>query len=423
MTRYDVVVLGLGTAGAAAAALCAARGLTVLGLDARPLDQAGARWVNGVPRWAFEAAGLPAPAEPELRGEGHRFHIVAGWGPERVTVQDHGVMEVDMRHLVARLQGLARDAGADLRGGVRARGREGDVLQTDDGPIAARVIVDASGLAGPNLLGRPRPVAAELCVAAQEVRAVRDAQAAAAFLAAHGVAEGETLCFTGVEGGYSIVNVRVEGDEVGVLTGSIPALGFPSGRALLDRFLEDQPWVGDRVFGGARAIPLSAPATRLAAGNVALLGDAASQVFAMHGSGIAAGMLAARLLADTLADGGTPDDYNWKWQRQWGGLLAGAQDFARFSRDLTTDDVRTLIRSGLMNEAMVRDGLAQRPPSLDPRTLPTLALGLARAPRLGARVLPVAARMEALRALYAAYPRDPARVPAWERWLGRVRGR
>ena len=48
--EVDVVIVGGGTAGAAAAAAFAARGARTLCVDRRDLTEAGARWVNGVPR-------------------------------------------------------------------------------------------------------------------------------------------------------------------------------------------------------------------------------------------------------------------------------------------------------------------------------------------------------------------------------------
>src|SRR5690606_38217140 len=143
------------------------------------------------------------------------------------------------------------------------------------------------------------------------------------FFERHDTPLGHVLCFSGVAGGYSIVNLRCDGRTVGLLTGSIPGEGHPSGRALLDAFAADNPWVGEVVQGGARALPLSRPDDLLARGSVALVGDAARQVFSAHGSGIGIGLVAARLLADTLAQGRTPRDYAVAFQRRWGGLLAG----------------------------------------------------------------------------------------------------
>jgi menaquinone-9 beta-reductase len=419
----DVAVVGAGTAGAAAAAFCAAAGLDTLCVDRGPLDGAGAHWVNGVPGWAFDRAGLARPTGAEHRGGDLPFHLVAGWGPARIVIEDHGVLEVDMRHLVARLQTLARQRGARLVADTAVHGVDGDRLETSRGSVRARWIVDAAGLAGPRLLGQPSVAPRHLCAAAQQVRAITDRAGAAAFFAAHRVPPGQVLCFAGVAGGFSILNVRAEGDHVSLLTGSVPSDGHPSGKAILETFAREQAWIGAPLFGGARAIPLRRPFDRLTDGRVALLGDAAAQVFPAHGSGIAAGILAARTLADTLGTGGSLHDYAATWQRTWGGLLASYDLFRRFSQGLSVAELTRMMERGLLDPALARFGMMQRPPRLPGlATLPGKAAALAREPALAARLLDVAARMVAVRALYARYPRDPRRLGTWSRQVARIFG-
>jgi hypothetical protein len=227
-------------------------------------------------------------------------------------------------------------AGAVLRGEVSVLGRDDDRLATSAGPMHARWIIDASGVAGARLLAQPTVKRQHLCAAAQEVREVTDRAAAEAFFARNGVATGEVLGLIGVAGGYSVLNLRLHhgGATMGILTGSIPSLGFPSGKTLLDEFVRDHAWVGQRVFGGSGAIPLCRAHDRLADDRVALLGDAACQVFPAHGSGVGAGLLAARLLADTLAGGGSLRDYEVAWQRRHGGLFAFFDVFRRWNQNV-----------------------------------------------------------------------------------------
>jgi flavin-dependent dehydrogenase len=359
--NFDLAIVGAGTAGAALALHAARAGMRVVCVDRRPLDGAGARWVNGVPRWMFDEAGLDQPQGQECVGQGHPFHLVAGRGPTRVVVRKHDVLDVDMRLLVARLQHGARDAGADLRGDVTVHGLEGATLSTSAGALQARFFVDASGLAGARLLGQDRTPASDLCTAAQEVRVLRDPAGARAFLHQQGVEEGDTLCFTSIAGGFSIVNVRVEGDRVSLLTGSIPVGDHPSGSRLLASFVAEQPWIGEVIFGGARAIPLRLP-RQLARGPVALLGDAGSQVFSAHGSGIGVGLVAARQLADALSRGEGPEGYARAFQRRFGLLLRTYDVLRRFSQRIGAREVGWMMRTGLMNEKSVRMALEQRLP-------------------------------------------------------------
>ncbi len=420
--RVDVFIAGAGTAGAAAAGSAASRGLRVLCVDRALLDSAGAFWLNGVSRDAFRLAEVPLPEGSEVRGGDAAFHMLAGYGPERLVVRDHGVLDVDMRLLVARLQRRAREAGAMLEGVVEVLGVDRDRVHTSRGVVRADVIVDASGLAGARLLNQPRTPPRDLCAAAQAVHAIDDRAGAEAFLARHGAAHGEPLCFTGIAGGYSILNVRVHGDEVAILTGSIPADGHPAGRSLIERFVADEPWVGARHTGGHRAIPLGRPHDVLARGRIAAIGDAARQVFSAHGSGIGAGMVAGHMLASSVAEGGGLDAYAVGWMRRYGGLFAAYDLFRRFSQDLPLAALRQLMSAGLMDSESAGAALGQRFPRPTAARLLGLAPALARTPALVPSLSGLAGRVAVVGGLYRRYPRDPSARRPWARRVARVCG-
>jgi flavin-dependent dehydrogenase len=256
--EVDVAIVGAGTSGAAAARYFAERGARVLCVERRRLDEAGARWVNGITRAAMAEAKIELPPSARF-GDPHTFHLVSDAG--RVTVRGHDVVDVDMRALVALLQVQARAAGAVMMGETSVLGRDGDHLVTDAGRVRARWIVDASGLAGARLLDQPMVATEHLCAAAQAVYEVRDVDAARAWFAAAGIPPGEVYARLGVAGGFSVLNVRLHdgGHTVGILTGSIPALGFPSGKAILDKLVREQPWIGARVFGGQALVGPESP--------------------------------------------------------------------------------------------------------------------------------------------------------------------
>lgn len=419
--RVELVVVGAGTAGAAVAAMGAREGLRTLLVDRGPLEQAGAQWINAVPRWCFDAAGIAQPRGAELVGDEVPYHMLAGSG--HVVVREHGALELDMSLLVARLQRDAREAGATLTGEVRALGVEGGALRTDRGRVRADAIVDASGLAGARLLGELAVERSDLCAAAQEVREIRDRGAAEAFFARHDVPLGEVLSFAATAGGYSILNLRVEGEHVSMLTGSIPGDGHPAGRAMIERFVAEHPWIGEPVRAGARAIPLGRPALPLVRERVARIGDAALQVFSAHGSGIGAGLVAARTLIDALARGPGLAAYEVRWTRERGGVLAAYDLFRRFSQRMTLGELERLIGAGLLDEAMMRPAMTQLPPQLRPLDLAPKAPAALRESALVARLASVAARMEATRALYPLFPERAGRRRAlWLHALARASG-
>lgn len=432
----DVVVVGAGPAGAWAAARLAQGGARVALVDRRSAGDAGAQWVNGLASWLLDDAGVDHPRPPELRGAGDRFTILSPDGAHRVNVDDHPLYEVDIRLLGARLAQTAEKAGAEVFWDTTAQevelGSAGRpvALTATRGPreehirFRASVFVDASGLAA--VLRRqvprldhacPAPAPSDLCVAAQEVREIADPGGARAFLGRHAAEPDQTLAWTGIEGGYSVLNVRVDAalSHVSILTGSTALPRYRSGRRILDDFVRDNPWVGPRMFGGARALPLRRPYSRLVAPGIALLGDAGCQVYATHGSGIGVGLVAARMLADAILGalrrredpGARPAmwGYSGAFHQRWGALLCSADAFRRFSQTLRPGDVDRLLGLGILSPAMIADGLAQRPAELHLRGLCDQLRGMAQAGDLAARLLPVLARLPLIERTARTYPR------------------
>lgn len=369
---WDVIIVGAGSAGSATAAQAARRGLRTLVIERRALERAGAHWVNGVYGKAFDEAGIARPAAPELRGGGHAFHLVAGWGPERLRVPDPGMLDVDMARLVARLRADALAAGAVFMDEARVDRIEPGRVHLAAGRLArgvelGRVVVDASGLGA---LFQPRAVHPKnVCAAAQAVYKLADRERAEAFFASLGAAPHEPLSFAAVAGGYSIVSARLVGErEVSILAGSLPHTGHPSGRALRDAFVaRHADWIGPRVFGGEAPIPLGPPRRRLAhvvgrgasASAVTWLGDSAGHVYAAHGSGVGAQLVASRILADAVASEGPSGTraFEARWHRRFGPTFAAADAFRRLSSRLGPRGLAALIRAGLLPRAVVRLGL------------------------------------------------------------------
>ncbi|MCA9523055.1 MAG: FAD-dependent oxidoreductase [Myxococcales bacterium] len=421
--RYDLVVVGAGSAGAACALAAARYGLRVALLERQRFDKAGARWVNGVPGWCFDAAGLARPAAPEARGAGKhgRFHLVGGYGPRRLVIDDLDSYDVDMRRLVERLQREAATHGVEMidEATVTAFNRGG--VSTTSGELRTDLVVDASGWTGARLLPRQPLAVTDLCAAAQEVRRVSDPAAALAFFHENQAEPGDIICFSGVEGGYSILNLRLEGDEFSILTGSIPSDGRLSGQAMIRRFVREHPFIGERIFGGARVIPLAPANPCLVGGRVALLGDSGCQVFAAHGSGVGAGLVAARMLADAVAQDNSLWAYNVAWQRKLGGLFASSYLFARYSRTLSGADIGEMLESGAMSEASVRATMTQQLPRLGFGDLYGMGRAVTRIPRRLRGLVPVISASAGLQLHYRRYPEKRSDLPRWlaglRRWL------
>ena len=438
----DVVVVGAGSAGAAAARLFARRGRRVVLVDKRPRGETGARWLNAIPTWCFDAAGVARPRgdETPLGDDEHTFHLIGPGLRASVAMPRVPMLHVDMRALVTRLLDDALSAGAILeQGHVAAIEHDGDRVRSvtfERGSfrftVRAPLIIDATGL-GAAIRSRVPALASacaavgptERCAAAQFQHEVDDPARLGALLARYGGRPGDDLAFSGIAGGYSTLTLFTRPDlrEVGVLTGSIPGLGVASGLELYERFVESAPWLGRKLFGGAGAIPLRRPYATLGADGVALIGDAACQVYASHGSGVGMGLLAARALADAADGENDPGHdrvlsrYASSYFRAHGGLLAASDAFRRFLQGAQPHEMDSLLASGLLEPSLARAALVQQPTRPDVRFAMKAPLRALRAREAAARFLPLAVRtvlLERLGSLTGALERfnDPLLGPA-----------
>ncbi|HVI02644.1 MAG TPA: hypothetical protein VM869_28255, partial [Enhygromyxa sp.] len=153
-----------------------------------------------------------------------------------------------------------------------------------------------------------------------------------------------------------------------------------------------------------------------------LLGDSGCQVFSAHGSGIGVGLLAGKMLAESLVRGDGLPGYQRRFMREQGGVLAAYDVFRRYSQHMHTDDLLTLMRAGLIDAESSAAATAQRLPTLDLKTAKHKLEALTRAPTQALALAPTVARMAAAVGLYRAYPDEPDYLHHWSRAIARVVG-
>jgi flavin-dependent dehydrogenase len=232
----------------------------------------------------------------------------------------------------------------------------------------------------------------------------------------------------GTAGGYSTMTVHISADlsEVGLLAGSIKDAQVLTGVQMLKRFRAEHPWVGERILGGGGTIPLRTPLEMLSAPGVAVVGNAANQVFSTHGSGVVPAIQSARLLADAVKGAADPGDADvlWKYtaafQRTLGAKLASYNLFRRFTQRLTGDEIGKMFRYGFMTEEVVFAGMRQDLPPPTFQTGVSLLVKVFRDAPFAAKLVRAMANMPLVLLHYRNFParRDRQKLAAW---ISRVR--
>ncbi len=433
---FDVVVVGAGTAGASAALNLARSGAKVALLERRSLDSCGPRWVNAVPAWMFDAAGIERPVPPEAQDRGSSMQFFNKSGQLQFKLDDNPAWKIDMRLLVHRLIDDCRRAGVECFEHLSVTG-----LTLEDGrPVAleglqdipkqpvvarrfrARLFVDATGLSGairkqvPLLRAQcPEVASRHLISAAQEMCEIADPDHARAFLDSLHAQPEHVLAWFGMQGGYSTVNILADAEfkHADLLVGTIVSHSSVTGPEMLRSLKKRNSWLGRGSFGGAGLIPIRRPYDRLVAPGIALIGDSACQVFPAHGSGIGLGMIAGKLLADAVGrfhDPGSIESlwgYQVEFQRSYGSVLAFFDMMRRALQEMSGQEVDRLIEARFLNVNMMRQGMDQKPPQMQLQDLSDLVGSMRSEFSLGMKMGRYAARLPLVFSLYKGYPKRP----------------
>lgn len=334
----DVLIVGGGPAGAAAAIACATRGLSVIlcERDAFARERPGETLHPGIEP-LLARLGV-ADRLPTITGARHKG-IWLEWG-SRKGFEPFGSdaagpwqgFQVWRTDFDAMLLARAREAGADVWqpcgvASIIARDDEAATVETDHGPVAARTLIDASGRA--RWLGRALGIASP--------------PHSPPLLARYGYAEGscpardEAPALVGDAKGWTwTARVRTNGD--GSNTYQWTHLSF-------DGAQPDPMWLPAEFAaltprGPSRGADVTwRLAERAAEAGWYIVGDAAAMLdpTSSHGvlKAIVTGMMAGHLIAAAvtgLAPAAEAADAYRRWLKTW--FETDARRLARFYRDL-----------------------------------------------------------------------------------------
>ena len=319
----QVVVVGAGPAGSTAARYAAEAGADVILLDRRTVVGRPVQCAGFLPDTDELLEMLPlVPDKEELYHMDERFvlartyeSVMVAPGGQRKTLPFRGIT-IDRAEWDPHLMDLAVKAGVEFRPSTNVLGLESGVLRTDRGSFLPGVLIAADGphsrvrtLSG---LPEPKLIAPALNSPSEMLHS------------------GKVEMHFGADapGAYAWV-IPAGKDRAHVGLGADPRRDTTSIKLNLEVFARRVGAKLGEVTGGF--VPSAGPVSRTVAGNVMLVGDAAGHVMATNGGGVpialAAGRAAGQVAAGVVNSGADIQDYERRWRREVGEVLATAARF------------------------------------------------------------------------------------------------
>ncbi|MGD6807968.1 MAG: geranylgeranyl reductase family protein [Candidatus Bathyarchaeia archaeon] len=374
MEKYDVVVVGAGTAGCLAAKTVAEKGLKVCIVEKKPKAEIGEKICgDALGDHHLKTLGLEKPTGGELEAKIDGIKI---YSPDENTIFTIADKDFVGHILNRRLFGQwllkkATDAGAQLQDNMNFRGpiiEKGAVVGINAknmktgkvSEIRAKVTVDATGYFAmvrkqlPAEMGIDRELDnADVEACYREIRQLKQ--------------ETEDTRFCGIylnqkasPGGYVWIfpkgNARV---NVGIGTCMRPT-GYPNPKEQLYKTAFSKPMFNGStvITGGAWFDPVRRPLDNMVSNGVVLVGDAASLVNPIHGGGIGPSMLsgfyAGQQIVEALGKGEPTKEalwgYNKKYINTYGKKQGTLDIFKIFLLSCSDEDLNYGMNQKLMTE-------------------------------------------------------------------------
>jgi digeranylgeranylglycerophospholipid reductase len=351
--KFDVVVVGAGTAGCMTAKTAAKVGLKVCLVDSKKTHEIGNKVCgDAVGKHHFDELDLAYPKGEEVLNsiEGVRIY-----SPDMETLFEvkgerlYGFI-LNRSMFGQRLLHDAVDAGATLFDftiatdpilqngfvtGIRAKS-----LKTENKiSLQSKAVVDASGFMAVLRKKLPPEIGIDIKVENEDVEAcyreIRGLAKSSADLDYCKIYLDQTVS----PGGYYWIFPE-GGNRVNVGLGVAMTQGFPNPREKLYKDVLSKAMFKDSKIttGGAWYVPTRRPLDCMVGNGIITVGDSACQVNPIHGGGIGPSMMGGKLAGETLDDALQRDDvsreglwqYNVKYMRVYGAKQAGLDIFRFF---------------------------------------------------------------------------------------------
>jgi flavin-dependent dehydrogenase len=378
MNKFDCIITGAGTAGCILAKKLAEAGLRVLIIDKKSRNKIGHTWEVSIEKDVFARVGLKLP-ESRYRIENpakSRFYSDKKEEYIEIDSVHENVFNIYHKTLNQSFLKDAVKAGAEFRAGYTASD-----LKYSSGETVTGVTGRRKGL-----FGRPKfSLNSKVAVCASGIDAVlrkrtpenfmikhrlRMQDFAYAWMALHEMKDShisrlqETLDIIpgmsysrlGKFHGYQTMHLRKNSTICFIFSSAVTESKEHAAEILYRDFLEKNPVFGRFIYGGGRPIPIRRSIDTMAGNGFICIGDSACQVIPTMGSGVASSMHASDIAAHSIIDAFNNNDfsrkrlwsYNHKYQVKRGAVLASYDIIRRFLQSLSTKDIDSIFKSGLM---------------------------------------------------------------------------
>lgn len=432
--RYDVVIVGLGPAGATLAYFLRKSGLRVAGLDLVSEDKVWSKPCgDAIGAGYFDSLGLPHPSGSEVKTLVNEARV---YGPsEEAYVVFRGEKAgyiFDRSKYGLRLLREAYGAGVELflntkalhpiiragrLEGVKAR-RDSDELE-----FLGKVIVDATGSVASIRSKLPKewpvvdePDETDFNLAYRRILELEDE-----------VENPDTIrLYFNMDiapGGYWWL--FPEGiNSVNVGLGIQMGKGYPNPKELYEKHIGIRKEVSRvvRVLSdGGAVIPTRRPLETMVWDNFIAIGDSAYTVNPVHGGGIGYAMTAAKYASEAIVEAYTNGDFSarslWRlntlYMKTTGAKQASLDMFRIFLQTLSNEEIEWAVKKFSSEEIAV--GLMEGELNLNQSFLDKVKLvaSLVGKPHLLIRLIKTNEYAKNIKKLYRSYPENPVELNSW----------
>jgi len=439
LKKFDVIVVGAGTAGCLTAKTAAKAGLEVCLIDRKKRNEIGEKVCgDAVGKHHFDELHLPYPKGDEFRC---RIEGIQVYSPDMqyvFTVKSERLYGfiLNRRLFGQRLLNDAVDAGATLLDstittepilkegfvtGIAAK----DMKQDTTMQLQSKVVVDASGFTAILRKGLPQEIGIDLNVdnedveaCYREIRELKGREADTEFCIIY-------LDQKQTPGGYHWIFPEGE-NRVNAGLGVAMTEGFPNPKNLFyQKILPKSVFQNSTLIkGGSWYVPTRRPLDCMTGNGIVLVGDAACQVNPIHGGGIGPSMMGGTLAGKAITEAVEKGDasreglwrYNTDYMRFYGAKQAGLDIFRLFLlKSVGNEEINYGMKYNLITEddffkASQGENLRLNITEKSRRALYGLGkLSLLR------RLRDAANLMKKMKTLYMNYPASPEDFDEWRK--------